>query len=475
MSVKFGIDFGTTNTATVKVVDDKYGVRYENIGYPGDIPIPTVIALNKKTGEISFGMDAKEIRNEANPDFHTFSSLKSYLDQEKPLVVSGKVWSPIKLTTEFFKKLKEYVRAKSVGNYDIEEAVIAIPVDSSHEQRKNLLKAANNAGIKVSKFISEPTAAYFKYKEEVKGYSKVAVFDWGGGTLDISILENKQGQIYELSVHGARLGGNDIDYAIAEAIHNDLVSKTGINISFEEMEDIYRNKLLSKAEDAKIDLCHDSEALISLFRYGQFGNQNLYLREERMYELIKPLIIKAYKVLDECLKKAGLVTEQLGCILMVGGSSKIKPIRLIMEEACKKANIKVIYPDDAQWSIADGAAKVALSKSGYRLNSDVGILLSDNTIYKIFERGEAIPSVKHELSLALVEDNRIANFILVDSKMKTIKRIPIKAKGFLEETFKVVGEIDSDLIAKVTIGSGSFDSNTHHTEEIRGLSFYYNL
>jgi molecular chaperone DnaK len=474
VSVRFGIDFGTTNTATVKVVDDKFGTRYDNIGNSGGLPIPSVIAIHKKTGDICFGTDAKKLRNEANPEYHTFASLKSYLGQDT-IEVDGKEWSTVELTTLFLKKLKEYVKSESVSNDTLDEAVIAIPVDFTYDQRKNLNKAASNAGIKVTKFISEPTAAYFRYSEMLKGYAKVAVFDWGGGTLDISILENRKGQIFELAVHGEKLGGNDIDYVLAEAIHNDLVTKTGINISFDEMDYIFRSELLEKAEDAKIELGYEEKTRILLFKYGQFGNQVIELTADRMHELIRSKVIDAYRVLTQCLEKANLSIDRLGCLLMVGGSSKIKPIRLIMEEVCKQANINVIYPDEAQWSIADGAAKIAISNSGYCLNSDVGILLSDNTIYKLFERGESVPSIKKTLSLALVEHNYTANFILVDHNRKTLKRIPIKAKGFLEETFNVVGEIGSDLIARVSIGSSSYKSASLHTEEIRELSFYYNL
>jgi len=468
----FGIDFGTTHSAAVRLINDEAGERtvlYDENGYP----IPSILAIHKETGEILFGRKVRERRRELSKEYKVFSSIKLILGKDVHWEIAGKTWTPELIAGQLLRKISEFVYQKD--GILIEKAVIAIPVDFTPEQRRALKKAASCAQIKIDKFITEPTAAYFRNYNRVKGYSKVAVFDWGGGTLDISILENKNGKIYELAVAGDRQGGDDIDLAIAESIHNSLVRKTNIKIPFSDMADEYRDMLTYRAEEAKKALSYLDSKSIPIIDYGEFGDHKYKLDIDDLTNIVKPMVDRALAFFDETIQKAGISLEQLGCILMVGGSSELRPLLEQVKLLWANKGVEIIYPEMGQWSVAEGAAMMAGNDSGYRLNEDVGLILCDDSFYPLFKKNQKVPIKNHPVRLAIVEDSPDARFVFADSDKRVKAHCTVPAKGFLNEYFDLDSKIDNDLIATVKIKSDMMPEDYKQIVELKGLKFYYDL
>ena len=200
MIIAYGIDFGTTNTAVVGRIATEHGVTAKPYG-ENNQPFPSLVALHPQKSPL-FGMEVKRRRGQL---------------REKPIKVGGKNYSPLDVAMLFLKYVKESVE-KQTG-IPMTQAAISIPVDYNPLQRHALRQAAEKAGILVQTFVSEPTAAYIRCREEIAGASNIAVFDWGGGTLDVSILTVEKGIVHELAIDGKAFGGNNIDEMIARHIH----------------------------------------------------------------------------------------------------------------------------------------------------------------------------------------------------------------------------------------------------------------
>jgi molecular chaperone DnaK len=466
----FGIDFGTTNTAVVQLRVDEHGTIEEYCS-EDDMPFSSLLAINKKDGTVLFGRQVKAKRQQLSHEFHIFSSFKSRLGKDEVYEVGDKKYTPTDITSLYLKSIKNYVNTNM--ELDIDEATFAIPVDFTPLQRKELKKAAIAAGIKANKFISESTAAYMRNIDLVKGLSKIAVFDWGGGTLDISILEIEKNVLMELAVHGKKLGGDDIDKMLAKRIHADIASKSSIG-EYDEISDKDKDNIIAECERAKIVLSDDDFHRIQLIDYVTPGVVHVPFELDRFKEMIKPQIDEAVTTLYEAVKKAQISVAQLDAIIMVGGSCEMQPIQEIMSELFERKNIKIIYPEKMQWSVAVGAAMVETSNTNYRLNQSLGVVLSDNTFFPVFEKDTSIPCKSNEIRFGVVEETTDAHFILSDEHLNTLKIVNVPVKGFTAEGVTLNAHIDEDMIANITIQS-TYMGQEKRNIEIHKLGFHYDL
>ena len=294
----FGIDFGTTNSATVGyVVMDQ---KPERVQYGDDEgrPIPSVVAIDKKSGEVFTGRNAWDRKMELSETCEYISSVKTILDSEQKKEIAGKEWSVVDMATEVFRCLKENVLDRT--GIEMKNATVAIPVGFSSDKRSKLRQAAKNAGINIRSFISEPTAAFFANYNELKSASLAVVFDWGGGTLDVSVLQHTNGRISELSAVGHSIAGDDIDQKIAERLHAKIARKKGKEISFSDMPSSAQDMMRVRAERAKRMLGDDDTATISINNYGDYGA----CRETLEYDWFADIVAPEVDMAMECLEKA---------------------------------------------------------------------------------------------------------------------------------------------------------------------------
>lgn len=483
----FGIDFGTTNIAVGGLILDHETQKAFRVLYGEDgVPFPSILALKDEGGvKVRFGRKVKtQIATMQEEGYHIIKSIKTELGEDIEFEIGSLRIDPTQVVKGLVSSIKKYLANVAKRRVDISEATVAVPVDFSSVQRKELCKAFNDAGIKVNKIVSESMAAYIRNRDDVAEFSRVMVFDWGGGTLDISLLEVKKGKAYEIATSGWKVAGDRIDEIIAEFVHNQLLSEDKLNVptSFGELSAYDKTKLLTECERAKINFSDeydiDEPAKISMFDYCGTKSILYRLKYEDFNSLINQTICDAIGLIGDVLQQANKVIQDLNAIIMVGGSSNLLPLRQIMDrEFSQKKKIKIVYPDKPQWSVAEGAAIIDSIDCQYELNQDINILMSDGTFYPIIKRGSKIPTDKVEtVTFGTVDNATSANFIIVDDNQNILGRLTMPTKGFFGEYFEVSGKIDNSLTAEISIHASLMMSEVKpQVAEINKLSYYCDI
>lgn len=469
MTARYGIDFGTTNSACVGILDKVHVIKYaDQYGRP----FPSLVIIDPATGEVYGGRLAWMRRQELGETCQVITSVKTYLGTEKTWNIGGKVWTPEMVAAEVLQGLKLQVANAGGSAAVLNEAVVAVPVGFTPAKRAALRRAARMAGIKILSFVSEPTAAFFHHYDEIKCYTHIGVIDWGGGTLDISILENKGGEIRELAAGGIDIGGDDIDLKLAHWVHQKVASEKGINKSFEEMSASDRDMLISRCETAKRDLSDLSLVEIRLNRYGEAGAFSVPLDIDTFARIIAFEVEQAIGCFEETLGRAKLSSDELGCILMLGGSVNLLPF---IDEAEKVWNCEKIYPDEPDWSVARGASRLSVTKGQYRLAETVGVIMADGSFYPLLKAGEPVTGQSVNFTFALTEDSKTANFIFADENMRILGYLHVPSFGFFKEKIDLTARINSDLVCKVIARSQCRSKRYTEIWEYSALRFVYQL
>ena len=478
MSTKFswfGIDFGTTNSAAFSFTGvDKSSIIPIHYGDDEGRPFPSVVAIDKTTGEVICGRDAKDQRNSLRETHEYFSSIKSIIDSDKKWTIAGRVWTPEDIAAEILKALKARVERDS--DNEMNEAVMAVPVGYSADKKRHLRNAAKKAGISVKMFISEPTAAFCSNYNELCACKNVAVFDWGGGTLDVVVLNIDHGNISELSAEGMNFAGDDIDQKLAEKMHTRFMrSKTPV-IPMSDLPGTTQDQLLSKCEMAKCDFEDEDVVVVTLNKYGTYGAVRESVEYEYFSLLIEQDVDNAVNCLKKAIQKAGLNVASLDKILCVGGSSKLRPLREKLEQLFGKDML--LYPDRVMWDIAKGAAMIATKKSGYTLSKSIGLQLSDGSYFPLFKEGQQLPCQELNMIFGIVDQGDSARFIFTDSddeqKRELYDPFVLPLRNFSDEHIILSCYIDQDNVFKARIGSNRVSGSRYkiwHYEKLK-VSFH---
>lgn len=454
----FGIDFGTTNSAAFSFTgNDKTSLAPFKYGDDEGRPFPSIVAINKTTGEVICGRAAKEQKNVLLKTHVCFSSIKSIIDSEQTWLIAGKEWTAVDIASEILKGLKK--RVEQNNNNIMDEVVMAVPIGYSAKKKMHLRNAAKRAGINIKMFISEPTAAFCSNYSELRAYKNVAVFDWGGGTLDVVVLRNDHGVISELSSDGMSYAGNDIDLKIAEKMHLKFIKNKGAQTSINELPAEVKDKLINKCEEAKCKFEDEEVVRITVNGYGPYGDVRDVMEYDYFSLLIEEDVKKAVNCLKNAIQKAGLNKTNLDCILCVGGSSKLRPLREKLEDVFGEEML--FYPDEVMWDIAKGAARISAVKSGYVLSKSIGLILCDGSYFPLFKEGQAIPCEEFTLKLSIVDQSynlpKEARFIFSDSEALDNRELyelfVLPLRGFLDDYIKLSCYIDQDNIFKLKVGS----------------------
>jgi len=474
----FGIDFGTTNSAAAGIIETGEGESLIEYSDEFGGPFPSLVAVDRLTGETCCGRAAWQQQRELSESCEVISSVKSFLGTDKKWNIGGKIWTPEMATAEILTSLKKNIKE----NYgaEIDEAVISVPVGFSSGKRKALRKAAEMAGISIKSFVSEPTSAIFRNYDRLKGFSKIAVFDWGGGTLDVSVVENKKNRLHELAVDGMPVGGDYIDYMLARWIHARIIQQKSINVSFEEMPRRFQDMMIIKAEMAKRTLSDDDSTSVTFNRYGNIGAASVQIDIDTFYRLIEPVVDRALSTFETAVKNAGMSMEELECILVVGGSSNL---RLLIEKIEDRWGDRYIeFPEDSEWNAAQGAALLGINPGSFRLNQKIGLVLSDGSFFRIKGVNETIPCDVQFYEFGVVEDSKTARFLFTDGsiclengerKILGYENVPVY--GFTNETVKLGAYVDKNLVFRAIMKSDHMPDNTAREFELTELKFYYNL
>ncbi|MCL2128880.1 MAG: Hsp70 family protein [Treponema sp.] len=472
----FGIDFGTTNIAAVC-----YSVHGEKIdvfkyGDLEDRTLPAVVAIDRETNEVITGREAKDRRMELSERCAYISSVKTILDDEDwELETNGKYWYPADIAAEIFKMVKKEVLNKS--KIELNETIVSIPIGFGEKKRKKLREAAMLAGLNITRLISEPTAAYFANIDFLKSSENIVIFDWGGGTLDISVLRNDKGRISELSTGGMDIAGDKLDNKISKRIHEKITRKQTEIIALEKMPAEAQDILLERCERAKRNLTDSDTATISINNYGDYGACRETLYYDWFSDIIAPEIDMAISCLKNVIKDSGENIANIDKIVMVGGSSNLRPLQ---EKIIKIFGDKIYFPEETMWNVGQGTAWLSMKPGKYYTNQKIGIILCDGSFFELLSTDLEIEETKKICHFGLVDTTEEVRIIFsgcpdIDKSSNKYATINFPAYRFLQEQIIITTEVDQDLIFIAKIESKMRPEEFSRTWIYTNLKFYYKL
>lgn len=466
-----GIDLGTTNSCTA-VMEGGKAVVIHNA--EGSRTTPSVMALTKN-GERLIG-DAAKRQSAANPE-RTVASIKRHMGTDYRVKLDGKNYLPQEISAQILMKLK--ADAESYLGTQVTEAVITVPAYFNDAQRQATKDAGRIAGLDVKRIINEPTAAALAYGLDNGTAQKIMVYDLGGGTFDVSVIQIEDGVIEVLATSGNnRLGGDDFDQAVADYLVETFKKTDGIDLKSNAQA---MQRIREAAEKAKIELSSMSETNVNLpfivVDRGETHHMDIQLTRTKFEELTYGLVAKTEEPVRNALKDAGLSAGELSRVLMVGGSTRIPAVQRKVGEITGKRPDQSLNPDEC---VALGAAI-----QGGKLAGEAGtneVLLMDVTplslsietmggmATRIIERNSTIPTRHSQVfttganfqtavDIKVLQGERMMakeNKIIGNFRLKGIKRA-VRGVPQIEVTF----DIDVNGILKVSakdLGTGKEQS-----------------
>ena len=396
MSKIIGIDLGTTNSC-VAVMEGGEAVVIANA--EGNRTTPSVVAFSKD-GERMVGQVAKR-QAITNPD-RTIASIKREMGSNYKVNIDGKAYTPQEISAMILQKLK--ADAEAYLGQPVTEAVITVPAYFTDAQRQATKDAGRIAGLDVKRIINEPTAAALAYGVDKETDQKIMVYDLGGGTFDVSVLEVGDGVIEVLATAGNnRLGGDDFDKAVMDWMAAEFKKDTGIDLTGDK---VAMQRLKEAAEKAKIELSGVTSSNINLpyITADATGPKHLdlTLTRAKFDQLTASLVEATAGPVRQAMSDAGLGSGDLSKVLLVGGSSRIPAVQDMVKKLTGKEGFKGINPDEC---VAIGAAL----QGGVLVGDVKGLLLLDVTplslgietmggvMTKLIERNTTIPAKKSQI------------------------------------------------------------------------------
>ena len=396
MSKIIGIDLGTTNSC-VSVMEGGEAVVIANA--EGNRTTPSIVAFSKD-GERMVGQVAKR-QAITNPD-RTVISIKREMGSNYKVNIDGKAYTPQEISAMILQKLK--ADAEAYLGQPVTEAVITVPAYFTDAQRQATKDAGRIAGLEVKRIINEPTAAALAYGVDKENDQKIMVYDLGGGTFDVSVLEIGDGVIEVLATAGNnRLGGDDFDKAIMDWMVAEFKKAEGIDLSADK---VAMQRLKEAAEKAKIELSGVTSSAINLpyITADATGPKHLDLTLSRakFNDLTAHLVEATMGPVRQAMSDAGLSNSDLSKVLMVGGSSRIPAVQEAVKKITGQEGFKGINPDECvamgaalQGGVLVGDVKGLLLLAVTPLSLGIETMGGINT--KLIERNTTIPAKKSQI------------------------------------------------------------------------------
>ncbi len=409
-----GIDFGTTNSIAA-VYNTKVSRETEALTSDGKLPHPSIVWY-QADGTITVGAEAKKnMMGFSNVEGHRFiSSIKRSLGKNQLFSLFGRKVPASDVAAEIFRYLRE--NAKTKINYALDEAVVTIPIDFNGQARRELRRAADKAGVYIKTFVHEPFAAVVRYCHHNKKGIEIdnlkdqiiLVFDWGGGTLDITVVQVIDKELIELSIAGMNRAGDDFDKQLVKYAKDSLIEKLSASPKDLDFLPSDEDQFRAECERTKISLSEVESEMIQVADACKYRGQSQSLKQPISRKDLNGLIDKDVKMalakVDEALEQANLSARDVDLALLIGGSSKIPDVHNQLRE---KFGYRTEVVKNANTIIAEGAAIVDGLGIQPTFARSICVELSDGTLYDIFKAGDiASPSVCRKSVNFYCTDNR---------------------------------------------------------------------
>jgi len=469
-----GIDLGTTNSV-VGVLEGNEPVIVPNSR--GDRLTPSVVAFTDKN-ELLVGQPAK---NQAVVNSErTVLSIKRKMGSDYRIKINGKKYSPEEISSIILSRLKQYAE-EYLGN-EVKKAVITVPAYFNDAQRQATINAGKIAGLDVLRIINEPTAAALAYGLDTQESQKVIVFDIGGGTYDVSILEINDGVFEVLATNGNNfLGGDDFDDRLVDYILNEFQKENEIDLRLDLMA---LQRIKEEAIRAKVDLSEMPETNINIPFITADGtgpkHLNLKITRAKFEDLIGDLVDMIREPAYLAIEDAGIKAENIDKVLLVGGSTRVPLVLETVTSIVKKEPVKGLNPDEC---VAFGAAIQGGILSGEKKNIvlidvtplTLGIQIENGVFAPVIERNTPIPIKTKKMFTTIADNQRTVKVSVYQGERKLAKynkllgefhltgiRLAEKGEPKIEVTF----DIDADGVVNVT--AKDLDTGADQTIKITG-------
>lgn len=452
-----GIDLGTTNSVVAIVMDGQPRVLDE----AGESLLPSVVGINPQ-GQLVTGTVARN-QLAAFPD-RTVASIKRRMGTMDPVPLGDQKFTPPEISAMILRRLRDRA-ARAIGA-PVTRAVITVPAFFDENQRQATREAAALAGLTAERIINEPTAATLVYHAGTHDRKQIAVYDFGGGTFDVSIVRMEAGVIEVLSSHGdVHLGGDDLDQVLLDHVANQFLTAHGVDLR-QDVQARYR--LLLACEHAKCRLSTEETVQIAEEFVAEKEGRPLHLdvtiTRREFEELIEPFVERTIQKVDEALRDAGLTIHQIDDLVLVGGSTRIPLVEERLRDEFQREPSRAVDPDLAvalgaavQAAMIDGQSvgPVLVDVTGHTLGieacEDIGFMARQTIFSPIIHRNTPLPA-RYEQAYSTVHPDQESVLIHVLQgerpevhRNQSIGRFTLPLKVGTGEHSKIVVRFDLTL------------------------------
>ncbi len=435
-----GIDLGTTNSVVAALVDGQVKV----LSHENQSILPSVVGLDD-AGKLLTGSTAKN-QLAAFPD-RTIASVKRKMGSDEVIQLGDRQFTPPQISAIILKQLVE--RAALALGTRVSRAVITVPAFFDENQRQATREAGQLAGLTVERIINEPTAATLVYHAEHESKKHIVVYDFGGGTFDVSVVRIESGVVEVLTSKGdTQLGGDDIDQLLLDFVADKFQEQHGIDLRTDATT---RYRLLQACETAKHALSQFvSTDVVEEFIAEQDGqpiNLNIGISREQLDELILPLIERTMECLDEALRDVDITVDQIDDLVLVGGSTRIP---LVEKHLLDELGITPSRSVDPDFAVALGAANQAAMLAGHRVGPVLVDVTSHSLGLEVIERGLGFPRL---VSSCIIRRNSPLpatfeqSFSRLHDEQKRATITVLQGESSDPEENEKIGEFDLDIEA----------------------------
>ncbi len=474
--VAAGIDFGTTRSA----LTIRRAGSVVHVGTGDGQPMPSVVAVNRLTGECQVGEEAAN-RMEQLRDTHLIvRSVKSHLAEGAHWEASNKLWTAQDIAGCIFDALRERAENQAGPLPESLPTVVTTPVGYSAAGRRALRAAASAAGFSIEAFVPESTAALFPLQGRLHAHRFVVVVDWGGGTLDVSVVEQERRSLIERATQCLSTGGDAIDAIVAEWTMN----KLGRDWSALSAAD--QDYILCVAERAKRQLSAAPETRLAFTIGSEHGT--FVLTRQQLASLVAPRVEDAIHVVRSAIHLAGISPDQIGRFVFIGGSARLRSFRQAVQTDETFAGQEE-FPNEPDWFVADGAALLAETRGRYLAAEGAGMLLSDGSVHSLIQPGDEVENLDRTIRVGLIEDAATAqipvgrfpasrdgeSWIGHPERFHMVHCLTVPTMGFSDEVIGVRFRMSPDLTLHIQAGSHQRGEQSDWEWSFQPLALMYKL